>query len=115
MHSSVAVYIGCTLGTIGVVLWLWSRYVSMPQNYPTRMRSPGTGWTDGVAHLGAWGGVLIAIFGKNQRNRALQELAHWTPAAGRRRAGSPALPEVSAAASHGGAGGSGKIGRRADE
>ena len=105
VHSSVAVYIGYTLGNIGVVLWLWSMYVYIPQNYPTRMRSLGTGWTDGVAHLGAWGGVLIAgaifsvtaplgfiafvslpcallpgiliaIFGKNQRNRALEELAH---------------------------------------
>ena len=27
-----------------------------PANYPTRMRSLGTGWTDGVGHLGAWGG-----------------------------------------------------------
>ena len=64
--------------------------------------SLGTGWTDGVGHLGAWGGVLIAgqlfvvtaprnlilfitipcalvpgvllaIFGKNQRRRALEE------------------------------------------
>ena len=86
-------------------LWLWSMYVYIPQNYPTRMRALGTGWTDGVGHLGAWGGVLIAgalfsltapggfflfvtipcallpgvliaIFGKNQRNRALEELAH---------------------------------------
>ena len=68
------------------------------------MRSLGTGWTDGVGHLGAWGGVLIAgalftatapqsfilfitipcallpglllaIFGKRQRSRALEELA----------------------------------------
>ena len=45
---------------VGVVLWLWSMYVYIPQNYPTRMRALGTGWTDGVGHLGAWGGVLIA-------------------------------------------------------
>jgi MFS family permease len=105
VHSSVAVYVGYTLGNIGVVLWLWSMYVYIPQNYPTRMRALGTGWTDGIGHLGAWGGVLIAgalfsllapngfflfvtipcallpgvliaIFGKNQRNRALEELAH---------------------------------------
>ncbi len=104
VHSSVAVYIGYTLGNIGVVLWLWSMYVYIPQNYPTRMRALGTGWTDGVGHLGAWGGVLIAgaifslaspggfilfvtipcallpgiliaIFGKNQRNRTLEELS----------------------------------------
>ena len=41
-------------------MWLWSMYVYIPINYPTRMRSLGTGWTDGVGHLGAWGGVLIA-------------------------------------------------------
>ena len=35
-------------------------YVYIPANYPTRMRSLGTGWTDGIGHLGAWGGVLIA-------------------------------------------------------
>ena len=98
----------CTSATsltiVGVTLWLWSMYVYIPQNYPTRMRALGTGWTDGIGHLGAWGGVLIAgalfsvtaprsfflfvtipcallpgvliaIFGKNQRNRALEELS----------------------------------------
>ena len=104
VHSSAGVYIGYILVTIGVVLWLWSMYVYIPQCYPTRMRALGTGWTDGVGHLGAWGGVLIAgalfslinprpffifvtipcalvpgiliaIFGKNQRNRTLEELA----------------------------------------
>jgi hypothetical protein len=89
---------------VGEVLWLWSMYVYIPANFPTRMRSLGTGWTDGVGHLGAWGGVLIAgalftvadprnfiiwitipcallpgvliaIFGKRQRGRALEELA----------------------------------------
>ena len=104
VHNSVAVYIGYSLTLVGVTLWLWSMYVYIPQNYPTRMRALGTGWTDGIGHLGAWGGVLIAgalfsvtapnsffifvtipcallpgvliaIFGKNQRNRALEELA----------------------------------------
>ena len=89
---------------IGTILWLWSMYVYIPANFPTRMRSLGTGWTDGIAHLGAWAGVLIAgqlfvvlaprnfilfitipcaivpgillaIFGKNQRRLALEELA----------------------------------------
>jgi putative MFS transporter len=89
---------------VGGILWLWSMYVYIPYNFPTRMRSLGTGWTDGIGHLGAWGGVLIAgqlflataprnfilfitipcaivpgillaIFGKNQRRRALEELA----------------------------------------
>jgi putative MFS transporter len=34
-------------------------YAYVPLNFPTRMRGLGTGWTDGVGHLGAWGGVLL--------------------------------------------------------
>ena len=104
VHNTTAVYLGTIFTHIGSVLWLWSMYVYIPQCYPTRMRALGTGWTDGVGHIGAWGGVLIAgalftlgnpqpfflfvtipcallpgiliaIFGKNQRNRALEELA----------------------------------------
>jgi putative MFS transporter len=104
VHSGTAVYLGYSISLVGVTLWLWSMYVYIPQNYPTRMRALGTGWTDGVGHLGAWGGVLIAgalfsltapagfflfvtipcallpgvliaIFGKNQRSRALEELS----------------------------------------
>ncbi len=48
------------LANVGGILWLWSMYVYIPNNYPTRMRSLGTGWTDGMGHVGAWGGVLIA-------------------------------------------------------
>ena len=69
------------------------------------MRSLGTGWTDGVGHLGAWGGVLlcgrvflaasplgwillvtipgallpgfmVGIFGKRQHRRALGDPIH---------------------------------------
>ncbi len=104
VHNNAAVDFFYVIQNIGTILWLWSMYVYIPQNYPTRMRSLGTGWTDGVGHLGAWGGVLIAgalytataprsfilfiaipcaivpglllaIFGKNQRNRALEELS----------------------------------------
>ena len=68
------------------------------------MRALGTGWTDGVGHLGAWGGVLlcgavftaaaplgwillitipgallpaalVGAFGVRQRRRVLEELA----------------------------------------
>ena len=104
MHGAVAVYTFYTMSIVGAMLWLWSMYVYIPQNYPTRLRALGTGWTDGVGHLGAWGGVLIAgalftvadprsfflfvtipcallpgvliaIFGKNQRSRTLEELS----------------------------------------
>jgi putative MFS transporter len=104
VHTTPAVVVLFIFMQIGVVLWLWSMYVYIPANYPTRMRGLGTGWTDGVGHLGAWGGVLlcgvvfmaaaplgwillitipgalvpaflIAAFGKSQRRRALEELA----------------------------------------
>jgi len=105
VHNTAALYILYIIIHIGTILWLWSMYVYIPINYPTRMRSLGTGWTDGVGHLGAWGGVLIAgsiftataplgwivfitipcallpalmiaAFGQNQRKRALEELSH---------------------------------------
>ena len=104
VHSTPAVYVFFIGQNIGLYLWLWSMYLIIPPNYPTRMRSLGTGWTDGVGHMGAWGGVLlcgvifsaaaplgwillitipgalvpgfmVAIFVKNQRRRALEELA----------------------------------------
>jgi hypothetical protein len=104
VHNTTWLYVFYMLQEIGLVLWLWSMYMYIPGNYPTRMRSLGTGWTDGIGHLGAWGGVLIAgalfsatspgswivfitipcsllpgilvaVFGKRQRNRALEELS----------------------------------------
>ena len=55
VHSTVWVDTFYIISTIGTILWLWSMYVYIPINYPTRMRSLGTGWTDGVGHLGALG------------------------------------------------------------
>jgi putative MFS transporter len=104
VHNTAGMVVLYITAASGTTLWLWSMYVYIPANYPTRMRSLGTGWTDGVGHLGAWGGVLIAgalfsaadprsfiiwitlpcallpgiliaIFGKNQQSRALEELA----------------------------------------
>jgi MFS family permease len=60
VHSTpvvVILYMGSTTGT---TLWLWNMYVYTPNVFPTRMRAIGTGWTDGVGHIGAWGGVIIA-------------------------------------------------------
>ena len=64
VHSTPAVVVLFMVQEIGVVLWLWSMYVYIPANFPTRMRGLGTGWTDGIGHLGAWGGVLLcgAVF-----------------------------------------------------
>jgi MFS family permease len=103
-HGTAAVTTFFIIANVGEILWLFSMYVYIPANYPTRMRSLGTGWTDGIGHLGAWGGVLIAgqlftvgdprpfflfitipcallpalligIFGQRQRARVLEELA----------------------------------------
>jgi MFS family permease len=104
VHNTPAVVTLYMVSYIGLVLWLWSMYVYIPANFPTRMRGLGTGWTDGMGHLGAWGGVLlsgvlftaaaplgwillitipgallpaalIGIFGVRQRRRALEQLA----------------------------------------
>jgi len=104
VHNTPAVVTLFVISNIGAVLWIWSMYVYLPANFPTRMRSLGTGWTDGAGHLGAWGGVLlagrvfaaaaplgwillvtipgalvpallVAAFGISQRRRALEELA----------------------------------------
>jgi putative MFS transporter len=104
VHTTPGLYVLYILAQIGVVLWLWGMYAYIPNNFPTRMRSLGTGWTDGVGHLGAWGGVLlcgkvflatsplgwillvtipgallpgfmVGLFGKRQHARALEELA----------------------------------------
>ena len=103
-HNTPALVTFFILATVGTTLWQFSMWVYIPGNYPTRMRSLGTGWTEGVGHVGAWGGVLlsgvvfaaaaplgwillitipgallpacmVAIFGKRQRRRTLEELA----------------------------------------
>jgi putative MFS transporter len=104
VHSTPALVAFFIVATVGTTLWQFSMWVYIPSNYPTRMRSLGTGWTDGVGHVGAWGGVLLSgvvfaaaaplgwillitipgalvpafmvgIFGKRQRRRTLEELA----------------------------------------
>jgi MFS family permease len=104
VHTTLALVAFFVVATVGTTLWQFSMWVYIPGNYPTRMRSLGTGWTDGVGHVGAWGGVLlsgvvftaaaplgwillitvpgallpasmVAVFGKRQRRRTLEELA----------------------------------------
>jgi MFS family permease len=103
-HTTPALVTFFIVATVGTTLWQFSMWAYIPGNYPTRMRSLGTGWTEGVGHIGAWGGVLlsgvvfaaaaplgwillitipgallpacmVAIFGKRQRRRTLEELA----------------------------------------
>jgi hypothetical protein len=60
VHNTPALVTFFIVATVGTTLWQFSMWVYIPSNYPTRMRSPGTGWTDGVGHVGAWGGVLLS-------------------------------------------------------
>jgi hypothetical protein len=59
-HTTPALITFFVVSTVGITLWQFSMWGYIPGNYPTRMRSLGTGWTDGVGHLGAWGGVLLS-------------------------------------------------------
>jgi len=47
------------LSRIGVALWLFNLYNYTAVAYPTRMRAAAFAWTDGLGHLGAWGGVTL--------------------------------------------------------
>lgn len=45
---------------VGQTLWLFTMYNYTAAAYPTRLRSVGTGWTDGVGHLGSLTAPLVA-------------------------------------------------------
>jgi MFS family permease len=47
------------IGGIGASLWLFNMYNYTAVSFPTRMRSAAFSWTDGLAHLGAWGGITL--------------------------------------------------------
>jgi putative MFS transporter len=48
-----------TLGSIGGGLWLFNMYNYTAVSFANRMRSMAFSWTDGLAHLGAWGGITL--------------------------------------------------------
>jgi MFS family permease len=47
------------IGRIGVGLWVFNLYNYTAGAYPTRIRASAFAWTDGLGHLGAWGGVTL--------------------------------------------------------
>jgi MFS family permease len=97
--------VGATLARIGTALFLFNLYNYTAVAFPTRIRAVAFAWTDGLGHLGAWIGVtslgplyqlgpnhlgwiffivvpgallpalLIKIFGINQSDRVLEEVA----------------------------------------
>ena len=48
------------ISRIGTGLFLFNLYNYTAVAYPTRIRSIAFAWTDGLGHLGAWGGVTSA-------------------------------------------------------
>ena len=55
-RSSSVCYI---ISRIGTGLFLFNLYNYTAVAYPTRIRAVAFAWTDGLGHLGAWGGVTL--------------------------------------------------------
>jgi MFS family permease len=47
------------ISRVGTGLYLFNLYNYTAVAYPTRVRSVAFAWTDGLGHLGAWGGVTL--------------------------------------------------------
>jgi MFS family permease len=60
-HSFFAQALLITLATPMVGIWLFTAYNYTSAAYPTRVRSVGTGWTDGVGHLGTIVGTSLLV------------------------------------------------------
>ena len=58
-HSLLALSIAAVILNAGAYLWLFNMYTYTALAYPTRIRSVGTGWTDGFGHLGSMVSPLI--------------------------------------------------------
>ncbi len=58
-HLWVAV-VGTALVTGGVLTWAFNGYTMIPVAYPTRLRATASGFTDGLGHVGAVFGPILA-------------------------------------------------------
>ena len=56
---SLSVIAYFVLSRIGTGLFLFNLYNYTAVAYPTRIRATAFAWTDGLGHLGAWGGVTL--------------------------------------------------------
>ncbi|HLH84836.1 MAG TPA: MFS transporter [Trebonia sp.] len=59
IHSVAGVAVISVVTTAMGTLWLFNMYNYTSAAYPTRLRSVGTGWTDGIGHLGTFLGPLL--------------------------------------------------------
>jgi MFS family permease len=60
VHSVIAAYVLVSFSWGAETVWLFSMYNYTAACYPTRVRATGIGLTDGVGHLGAIFGPLVA-------------------------------------------------------
>lgn len=60
VHTVLASYVLVTLSWGATEVWLFNMYNYTAASYPTRLRATGTGLTDGVGHLGAVYGPIVA-------------------------------------------------------
>jgi MFS family permease len=104
-HVAVVASAGAVLAFLSMSVMFTNLYLYTANAYPTRLRSLGTGWTDGFGHNGAiwgpfvatalfslsaggWGwiawcalpgalvpGILMMVFGKKQRGVSLEALS----------------------------------------
>lgn len=58
--SSAALVVFYLIAASGAVIWIVNMYGYTANAFPTRLRATGTGWTDGVGHIGAWLGAVLA-------------------------------------------------------
>jgi putative MFS transporter len=58
-HSVLLLTIAGIFASAGIYLWLFNMYTYTAVAYPTRIRSVGTGWTDGFGHVGSITSPLI--------------------------------------------------------
>lgn len=59
-HSVVAAFVLTAVAWGCVTAWLFNMYNYTAASYPTRLRATGTGLTDGLGHLGAIYGPIVA-------------------------------------------------------
>jgi putative MFS transporter len=60
VHSVIASYLLILVSWGAETVWLFNMYNYTAACYPTRLRATGTGLTDGVGHLGAVFGPIVA-------------------------------------------------------
>ena len=58
-HSLPLLAVASSVVTAGLYVWLFNMYTYTAVAFPTRIRSVGTGWTDGFGHIGAIVAPLI--------------------------------------------------------